>query len=91
MYYGEFENSQKLDQSNQTMGEWQLTITKLLSKCVRWINEQLQKTSGAELRVDGTPLEFLIYCSISKRFAVSLWSSLQDQVYFTGGGAAGGL
>ena len=39
-------------------------------------------------------LEFLIYCSISKRFCVivkSLLSSQQDELYFMGGGAAGGL
>ena len=38
--------------------------------------------------------EFVIYCSISKRLrlAESLWSSFkQNEVYFMGGGAAGGL
>ena len=39
-------------------------------------------------------LKFLIYCSTSKRFCVilkSLSSSQQDELYFMGGGADGGL
>ena len=40
------------------------------------------------------PLDFLICCSISKRFYLQ-WRAfdfpLQDEAYFMGGGAAGGL
>ena len=44
--------------------------------------------------VDGPPLEFLICCSISRLFYLQLRAfdfSLQDEPYFVGGGAAGGL
>ena len=44
-------------------------------------------TKGRE-GVDGAPLGFLFYCNI---LIFDILSSLQHEVYFMGGGAAGGL
>ena len=45
--------------------------------------------------VDGTPpwggVDILEYCEKILPLVENLWSSLQDEVYFMGGGAAGDL
>ena len=54
-----------------------------------------RRGGGGGWWVDGTPpcggVDILEYCEKILPLVENLWSSLQDEVYFMGGGAAGDL